>query len=117
MDPREQRGLELAKAANISRNGKGWCVPSQTNGRRYNVSLDGESPRCTCPDYQYRGERCKHIHAVEYTLKQETSPNGTTTVTETVRVTYKQNWPAYNAAQTHEAERLVQLRFGDRGSA
>src|SRR5215831_16971446 len=28
---------------------------------------------------------------------------------ETVKVTYKQNWPAYNAAQTEEKERFIVL--------
>jgi len=30
-------------------------------------------------------------------------------VTETLRVTYRQEWPAYNAAQTHEKERVATL--------
>lgn len=115
MDEREQRGLELAKAAKILRNAKGWCVPSQNGGNSYSVSLDGNSPRCTCPDYELRGAKCKHIYAVEYTLEKEVSPNGETTVTETVtetetvKVTYKQNWPAYNAAQTEEKHRFTML--------
>jgi hypothetical protein len=59
MIPREQRGLELADAAKISRNGKGWVVPSQAGRGRYNVTLTGDSPRCTCPDL--RGQKRKHI--------------------------------------------------------
>jgi transposase len=46
---------------------------------------------------------------VEYTLKQETTPDGTSTVTETVKVTYGQNWPAYNTAQTNEKTRFMTL--------
>ena len=115
MDEREQRGLELAKATKILRNAKGWCVPSQNGGNSYSVSLDGDSPRCTCPDYELRGAKCKHIYAVEYTLEKEVSPNGETTITETitktetVKVTYKQNWPAYNAAQTEEKSSFMPL--------
>jgi transposase len=71
--------------------------------------LDGDSPRCTCPDYELRREKCKHIYAVEYTLREEISPNGQTTLTETVKVTYRQNWPAYNAAQTEEKDRFMPL--------
>ena len=82
MNPREQRGLELADAAKISRNGRGWVVPSQAGTGRYNVTLDGNTPRCTCPDYEIRGHKCKHIYAVEYTLEKEVSPNGETTITE-----------------------------------
>ena len=39
-------------------------------------------------------------------MTRETAPNGTTTVTKTMtikeRVTYKQDWPNYNKAQTTE---------------
>lgn len=53
---------------------------------------------------------------METFLKRETTitPDGETTVTETrgVRVTYGQNWPAYNAAQTAEKE-LFRLLLRD----
>ena len=55
---------------------------------RYSVKMDGDAPSCTCPDHEFRGETCKHIHAVEYTLKRETAPDGTETVPANVRVTY-----------------------------
>jgi transposase len=77
-------------------------VPSQTDGEaRYEV--DAES--CTCPDFQTRGIRCKHQWAVEFTVIRETAPDGTTRVSQTARVTYSQEWTAYNAAQINE-ERL-----------
>ena len=47
--------------------------------------------------------------AVEYTLRRETAPDGTETVTETVRVTYSQDWKAYNAAKTGEKDRFAAL--------
>ena len=110
MNPREQRGLELAERAKIRRTDRAWYVPSQNGGgNHYSVILDGDSPRCTCPDYELRRQKCKHIFAVEHTLKQEVSPNGTVTVTETKRVTYRQNWPAYNAAQSEEKARFMAL--------
>ena len=110
MEAREQRGLQLAKAAKISRKKSGvWSVPSQSGGSRYNVELDGDSPSCTCPDHEFRGEKCKHIYAVEYTVKRETAPDGTTTVTETVKVTYGQNWSAYNAAKIEEKTKFAEL--------
>jgi hypothetical protein len=105
MNPREERGLALADEAKISRNHKGWVVPSQNGGGRYTVSLDGDSPRCTCPDYEIRGAKCKHIFAVEHTIMRETKPDGTTTVTETVKWT----WTRYNAAQTEEKHRFAML--------
>lgn len=110
MDAREQRGLQLADTARISHKKSGaWSVPSQSGGGRYSVEMDGELPSCNCPDYEFRGEKCKHIYAVEYTLKRETELDGTTTVTETVKITYGQNWTAYNAAKTEEKDRFAAL--------
>ena len=59
-----------------------------------------------------RQQPCKHIHAVECLIVWETITDGgqtITTKTKIVRVTYKQNWPAYNAAQTEEKERFIVL--------
>lgn len=108
MDAREQKGLQIAATANIQRQGDGWIVPSQTLVGKYTVTRDEDGFRCTCPDFELRHMRCKHGYAVEFYLKRETvtSPDGETTVTETraMRVTYPQNWPAYNRAQTTEKE-------------
>ena len=109
MEGRELRGLEIAARFRINRQGEAWKVPSQsTNSRRYTVSMNGAGPECTCPDYEARNLRCKHIFAVQYVIEREENADGTTTVTETLQVTeqvrrtYPQNWPAYNAAQTNE---------------
>lgn len=105
MNTREQKGKELASRLKIVRKDNKWIVPSQTGKGKYTVDIDGDVPHCTCPDYELRGLKCKHIYAVEYTIKQETSTeDDTTTVTTTItkRVTYKQDWPAYNMAQTNE---------------
>lgn len=107
MDERERRGSELAGAVDIRRDGDTWVVPSVTGGKCYIVDLEGQ--RCTCPDYEMRGVKCKHIYAVEYTLRRETAPDGTTTVTETVKVTYSRSWTHYNAAQSEEKTRFVAL--------
>lgn len=48
------------------------------------------------PDFETRGRACKHIFAVEIVRKRE-NPDGSV-LTETVRVTYSQDWTAYNAA-------------------
>jgi transposase len=78
----------------------------------YAVDLNGDTPTCSCPDHETRQVKCKHIYAVEFTVRRETRPDGTTTVTKTVRVTYAQDWPAYNAAQTHEKEHVATLLRG-----
>jgi hypothetical protein len=56
------------------------------------------------------------MFAVEFAIKREEHSDGSTTVTQTVTVTetikkptYRQNWPAYNAAQTHEKGKFLSL--------
>ena len=109
MEAREQKGLEIAAAMNLEKRADGiWSVPSQSKKGSY--AVDAARKSCTCRDFEYRQKPCKHVLAVEIAMKRETvtetAPNGSvrTTVTETaaVRVTYPQNWPAYNAAQTTE---------------
>ena len=119
-DARKQRGLEIAARCRVIRKGERWTVPSQSGAGQYTVtglpfSMDGNAPHCTCPDYELRGGKCKHIFAVEYVIERQRNPDGSTTVTETVRVTqtvrktYPQNWPAYNAAQTTEGDKFLVL--------
>jgi transposase len=113
MEPREQKGLEIAATVKLRRKGDVWTVPSQTGkGTMYTVDFNGDAPKCSCPDHETRGVKCKHMYAVEFSVKRETRPDGTTTITKTVRVTYGQNWPAYNAAQTHEKTRAAELLRG-----
>lgn len=103
----------MADAKGIRRKGPLWLVPSASNKGTYVVDLaDAEGPTCSCPDFELRRTPCKHIHAVEITVTRETAPDGTVTETKTVKVTYKQDWPAYNAAQTHEKERVEGLLRG-----
>lgn len=53
--------------------------------------------------------KCKHIHAVEYTLKEEIDKEGNTVITQTVKKTYSQNWKSYNTSQQTEKEKLMEL--------
>jgi transposase len=62
--------------------------------------------------------RCKHIIAVEYTIERESSVKTvtdgnteTTTVTETVKIRYKQVWSAYTTAQVNEKARFLVLLY------
>jgi transposase len=116
MEPRQERGLQIANRCYIGQQNGFWLVPSQSGQGRYRV-LDGERPTCTCPDYETRGERCKHIYAVEYIVEFRRNSDGlqmtreTLQVTKTVRPTYPQNWPAYNEAQTHEKNQFQSLLF------
>lgn len=62
------------------------------------------------------GLKCKHQFAVEFTLKRELSDDGTVSETREItfaeKVTYTQNWPVYNEAQTTEKHRF-QLLLAD----
>jgi transposase len=116
MNTRELKGKEIAARLKIVRKDNKWIVPSQTGKGKYEVDIDGKEPHCSCPDFELRGLKCKHIYAVEYTIKSETDHENntttvTTTMTKTVRVTCKQDWPAYNAAQTHEKAQFQSLLY------
>jgi transposase len=112
MDARQERGLVIATTSRIEKNLLGWKVPSQSGNGTYIVNLDHGKPFCTCPDYEKRGLPCKHIHAVEFVIQRETKPDGTTTYTQSVKVTCTQEWTSYNQAQTHEQEHFVSLLRG-----
>jgi transposase len=109
-DARRQRGLEIAATTSIARKGEGeWIVPSQSMNGKYRVIKGAEGFQCSCPDYELRGQTCKHGFAVEFVLRRETKPDGTVIETRAARVTYPQNWPAYNAAQVSEKEQFCAL--------
>jgi transposase len=108
---RKQRGLEIAATQVIGRNNAGdYMVPSQTNmGRNYRVVRKAEGSSCACPDFELTGRPCKHLFAVEFYLRRETKPDGTVIETTAARVTYPQQWSAYNRAQTTEKQQFVTL--------
>jgi transposase len=109
MDAREERGLKIAATCKIEKNKLGYKVPSQSGNGTYIVNLENGDKYCTCPDFEERHQPCKHIHAVEFFLQREDKPDGTTVVTQAMRITYKQDWTNYNLAQTHEQEHFVDL--------
>jgi uncharacterized Zn finger protein len=113
MEERELKALEIAAKSKLTRRGKTWLVPSQSvRGAQYTVKADPHDPQCTCPDFECRKLRCKHIFAVEYTLEREQTPDGETVFTESFKVkrrTYPQDWKAYNLAQTQEKAELQSL--------
>src|ERR1051326_7520909 len=113
---REIKALQIAAKTQLKRKGKSnvWLVPSQAGRGEYEVRPDPQAPRCTCADFEFRNARCKHIVAVEYVLMREQKPDGSTVVTETLKVTrktYSQDWKSYNAAQTHEKSELQALLY------
>jgi len=113
LDARQQRALAIVRdrgkrIKHVS--GSRWLVPSQTNASRGYV-VDAEQRTCSCPDHEDRGVACKHIWAVVYFRAEVTLLDGATVVTEQ-RVTYSQNWTAYNRAQTEEKDRVQLLLRG-----
>lgn len=89
-----------------------WVVPSQTHpDKRYRVNPFQRT--CTCQD-NGDGNKCKHIWAVEYVLRRETSPDAGVAGSTPVQFveekkTYRQDWQAYNLAQTSEKHRFQEL--------
>ena len=109
MDARRLRGQQIAETCRIAKQGDVWVVPSQSGNGKYRVTLSGDYPRCTCPDYETHANKCKHLYAVEFAVSREPNSDGTTTETRTVTLTetvrrpsYKQDWPNYDKAQTRE---------------
>jgi transposase len=112
MEEREVKGVMIAKAKQIKAKPGGiFLVPSATHNGTYVVET-AEAATCTCPDFELRHLPCKHIYAVTWARRIETMPDGSVKTTETIKITYKQNWPAYNAAQREEKERAAVLLRG-----
>src|SRR4051794_8365877 len=110
MNARQQRGKEIANLFRIiERNGR-WCVPSTSDNGKYYIEYSETKSSCSCKDFAKQGEKCKHIYAVEFVIKgdlepepePEPDPISIRKRTTAERKTYKQVWPAYNAAQTNE---------------
>jgi len=83
MEAREIKALQIAATMPLKRTTYGWKVPSQTGKGTYTVAstnpdlaqLDMVSGlACTCPDFDERQLPCKHVMAVEYTIKREITP-------------------------------------------
>ena len=116
MEERELKALEIAAKSKLTRRGKTWLVPSQSvRGAQYTVKLDPNEPECSCPDFEGRKLRCKHIFAVEYTIERDETPDGETFVTESFKVTrrtYPQDWKAYNVAQQSTTGQVSTMSIG-----
>ncbi len=123
MDGRELRGMQIAATMPLRRGAKGWIVPSQSGRGTYLVvpaptttykvaqglvpPPNGRQPwTCNCPDFEARGLRCKHVVAVELVVRREVVNIDGTVLTEEMKITYTQDWTAYNAAQCEEKERF-----------
>ena len=116
-DSRKQRALEIADKFRIaSQDACRWMVPSQYGTGRYSVTILGQNSHCTCLDWEKRRQPCKHVMAVElFRVNSERigdAPKVTEAIYHTPRPTYKQDWTAYNAAQTNEKDEFQMLLWG-----
>jgi len=109
MDRREMKGMQMAHLGRISETPKGWIVPSESGSGAYLVYKEGEETKCNCPDCQMRKVKCKHQWAVEYFIKESIDEAGNKTIEKVVKMTYTQNWQAYNEAQTNEIRLFDEL--------
>jgi putative transposase len=68
---REQKGQELAQLKdNIKRlDERNYQVKSLTRDEVYKILITSIGWVCSCADHMFRGVKCKHIYAVEFSLK------------------------------------------------
>lgn len=111
LNPREIRGIDIAKRYTLREENGTWFVPSASGkSTRYKVCL--KSNKCTCPDYEIRRNKCKHIFAAEYAFEQDFLATLDTLQVAKVakqRKTYRQSWTYYNKAQTNEKTQIQSL--------
>ena len=76
---REDRGRAIAeKDRQIMRiNDHSYKVKSQSSDILYDITQTEIGWKCTCPDHQTRGVKCKHIFAVElvFNLREQVKKN------------------------------------------
>jgi len=109
-DAREVRGKVIANQGDQIKkvNDHSFKVKSQSGSGFYEVKATESGMTCDCPDFLYRGGKCKHIQATRYYLEiEKDTPQGI--VTEKVHLTYTQAWNAYNAAQKAEVNLFDEL--------
>jgi transposase len=106
VETRQQRGIAIATSGGPRQKGPVWVVRSQSGHGSYVVDPNARIPNCTCRDFETTGCKCKHMYAVEYAVRNSIKAEE---AIGTGRVTYRQNWAAYNAAQVVEKERVALL--------
>lgn len=67
---RERKALDIIAHKKLRRIGHLWIVPSQSGQRKYTVDPDPEFPWCTCPDFEFRQVKCKHLLAVAFSSQR-----------------------------------------------
>src|SRR5690242_18508074 len=69
-NPREEKGKQIVSTDGLTRIGNNlYHVKSQTTHKEYKVIKTNDKWICNCPDHTFRQVCCKHIHAVEFSIK------------------------------------------------
>lgn len=66
---REEKGKTIPQDQITRINSSHYTVKSQSSDKTYNVTSTSNGWICGCPDHRYRQVCCKHIHAVEFSVK------------------------------------------------
>jgi len=67
---RQEKGKQIALKSDLIRvSDYHYHVHSQTTNRDYDVIKSDGVWHCDCPDHKFRKVCCKHIHAIEFSLK------------------------------------------------
>lgn len=70
MFERAEKGKLIAQNGEVTRvNSEKHEVKSQSGNGIYLIILSSKGWSCTCPDHRTRQVKCKHIHAVEFSLQ------------------------------------------------
>jgi hypothetical protein len=109
MESRQLKALEIVTTSRIIQSGDTWIVPSQSSGTKYSVRLSPFS--CSCPDFEKRQQACKHLLAVLELIQHNATGQEIPTPEPVKKQTYKQEWTAYNQAQTNEKARFLELLY------
>ncbi len=83
-EARRDRGLAIAKGeGQVRRVWDGlYYVRSQSGNGEYQVSQESRGWACSCPDYSNRHTRCKHIWAVEISIRFRHTVDGNRVIAE-----------------------------------
>ena len=103
INSRAIKGEQLAQNDNKFSLGKGFHHVRSSNGQTA-YKVDAQKHTCTCPDFTFNQQKCKHIYAVE--IRQGFAPN---VVEMPPRSKYAQDWHNYNKSQCAEKSSFLNL--------
>ena len=108
---KQQKGLIIAKENSIKQiTDDTWRVQRQSNcSKYYTIKVTPDGPTCTCANWKSEKEKCKHIYAMEYLIKNGYEKLKEIDYPEIKRKTYSQDWNKYNHAQKIEKREFMKM--------